>query len=126
MAGLAQGMEYSPLLLMLFIAMVYLVLGIFLDPTGLVLLTVPILLPLFTASGLDKVWLGIMVSKFREIGLITPPVGLNAFVVKGIVGDTIRLGTIFRGLIWFILAEAVVVILLFVFPQIVMYLSNQM
>jgi TRAP-type C4-dicarboxylate transport system permease large subunit len=70
--------------------------------------------------------MGIMVIKFIEIGLITPPVGLNAFVVKGIVGDKISLGTIFRGLTWFMAAEAVVVVLLTVFPQIVMVLPNRM
>jgi TRAP-type C4-dicarboxylate transport system permease large subunit len=70
--------------------------------------------------------MGIMVVKFIEIGLITPPVGLNAFVVKGIVGDSISLGTIFRGLGWFIVAEVVVVLLLTIFPEIVLVLPNRM
>lgn len=126
MAGLAQGMEFSPVLLMVFIGFVYLVLGMFLDPIGLMLLTVPIFLPFFEAAGLDSVWMGIMVIKFVEIGLITPPVGLNAFVVKGILGDSVSIGTVFRGLSWFILAELVVVILLFVFPDIVLFLPNTM
>ena len=126
MAGLASGMEFSPILLMVFIGMVYLVLGMFLDPIGLMLLTVPIFLPFFKAAGLDAVWMGIMVIKFVEIGLITPPVGLNAFVVKGILGDSVSIGTVFRGLAWFVLAEVVVVILLFAFPQIVLYLPETM
>ncbi len=126
MAGLAKGLTFDPLLMMLFVAAVYLVLGCFLDPLGLMLLTVPIFLPFFEALGIEKVWMGIMVVKFIEIGLITPPVGLNAFVVKGIVGDAIKLGTIFKGLIWFMLAELVVVVLLTVFPDIVMVLPNQM
>ena len=119
-------MEFSPILLMVFIGMVYLVLGMFLDPIGLMLLTVPIFLPFFKAAGLDAVWMGIMVIKFVEIGLITPPVGLNAFVVKGILGDSVSIGTVFRGLAWFVLAEVVVVILLFAFPQIVLYLPETM
>ena len=126
MAGVASGMEFSPILLMVFIGMVYLVLGMFLDPIGLMLLTVPIFLPFFKAAGLDAVWMGIMVIKFVEIGLITPPVGLNAFVVKGILGDSVSIGTVFRGLAWFVLAEVVVVILLFAFPQIVLYLPETM
>jgi len=126
MAGLAETMAYSPLLLLFFVATVYLILGMFLDPLGLMLLTVPIFLPFFEATGYDKIWMGIMVVKFIEIGLITPPVGLNAFVVKGIVGDAIPLGTIFKGLTWFIAAELVVVMLLTIFPQIVMVLPNQM
>jgi len=126
MAGLAETMAYSPLLLLLFVGMIYLILGMFLDPLGLLLLTVPIFLPFFEAAGYEKVWMGIMVVKFIEIGLITPPVGLNAFVVKGIVGDKISLGTIFRGLTWFIAAEVVVVVLLTVFPDIIMALPNRM
>lgn len=126
MAGLARGLEVSPILLMMFVAMVYLVLGMFLDPIGLMLLTVPIFLPFFAAAGYEKIWMGIMVIKFVEIGLITPPVGLNAFVVKGVVGDQVPLGTIFRGLSWFILAELVVVVLLVMFPDIVMVLPNRM
>ncbi|WP_157017285.1 TRAP transporter large permease [Mesorhizobium xinjiangense] len=126
MAGLAEAMAFSPLLLLLFVATIYLILGMFLDPLGLMLLTVPIFLPFFEASGYDKIWMGIMVVKFIEIGLITPPVRLNAFVVKGIVGDSISLGTIFKGLIWFIAAEIVVVLLLIMFPDIVMALPNRM
>jgi TRAP-type C4-dicarboxylate transport system permease large subunit len=126
MAGLADSMTYSPLLLLAFVAGVYLLLGMFLDPLGLMLLTVPIFLPFFEATGYDKIWMGIMVIKFIEIGLITPPVGLNAFVVKGIVGDSIGLGTIFKGLAWFIAAELLVVVLLVVFPDIVMVLPNRM
>lgn len=126
MAGLADTMAYSPMLLLLFVATVYLILGMFLDPLGLLLLTVPIFLPFFETAGYDKVWMGIMVVKFIEIGLITPPVGLNAFVVKGIVGDSISLGTIFRGLGWFIVAEVVVVLLLTAFPEIVLVLPNRM
>lgn len=126
MSTLAAGLALDPMMMMIFIAVIYLILGMFLDPLGLMLLTVPIFLPFFEAAGLEKVWVGIMVVKFIEIGLITPPVGLNAFVVKGIVGDKISLGTIFKGLTWFIAAELVVVILLTVFPQIVMVLPNQM
>lgn len=126
MAGLAGVMADSPLMLLLFVGTIYLILGMFLDPLGLLLLTVPIFLPFFEAAGYEKVWMGIMVIKFIEIGLITPPVGLNAFVVKGIVGDKISLGTIFRGLTWFMAAEAVVVVLLTVFPEIVMVLPNRM
>jgi len=119
-------MAYSPLLLLMFVGVIYLILGMFLDPLGLLLLTVPIFLPFFESAGYEKVWMGIMVVKFIEIGLITPPVGLNAFVVKGIVGDKISLGTIFRGLTWFIAAEIVIVVLLTAFPEIVMILPNRM
>lgn len=126
MAGFAEALQVSPVLMLFGIGVVYLILGMFLDPLGLMLLTVPVFSPFFAAAGLDKVWVGIMVIKFIEIGLITPPVGLNAFVVKGVVGDRVGLGTIFRGLGWFIATEVVVIVILTVFPQIVTFLPDRM
>lgn len=126
MANLAADMTWDPLVLMLFVALTYLILGMFLDAIGLMLLTVPIFMPMFQELGTDKVWLGIMVIKFIEIGLITPPVGLNAYVVKGVVGDRVSLNTIFQGLLWFIGAELIVVVLLYIFPQIALVIPQAM
>jgi TRAP-type C4-dicarboxylate transport system permease large subunit len=111
---------------LLIVSAVYLVLGMFLDPMGLLLLTLPIFLPFFQAANLDLIWMGVIVVKFIEISLITPRVGLNAFVVRGVVGDKVPLGTIFRGLVWFLLAEFIIVILLVAFPQISLLIPNSM
>lgn len=121
LADLAGG---NPWLLVLIVGLIYIVLGMFLDPLGLLLLTLPIFLPLFEATEFSLIWFGIIVIKFIEIGLITPPLGLNAFVVKGAVGNSIELGTIFRGLSWFFVAELIVVALLCMFPIIVLFLPN--
>jgi tripartite ATP-independent transporter DctM subunit len=126
MGQLAQEFAYDPLLLLLIVSAVYLVLGMFLDPMGLLLLTLPIFLPFFQAANLDLIWMVVIVVKFIEISLITPPVGLNAFVVRGVVGDKVPLGTIFRGLVWFLLAEFIIVILLVAFPQISLLIPNSM
>ncbi|ROO24520.1 C4-dicarboxylate ABC transporter [Salinisphaera orenii MK-B5] len=123
-ADLAGGSGTSPLMLMFVAGLIYIVLGMFLDPLGLLLLTLPIFLPLFESAGFDMLWVGIMVVKFIEIGLITPPLGLNAFVVKGAVGDLVPLNTIFRGLIWFFAAEIFVLVLLYLFPQIALWLPQ--
>ena len=88
------------------------------------LLTLPILLPMWKAVGLDLIWMGVLVVMLLEIGLMTPPVGLNAFVVKSVVGDQVSLSTIFRGLWWFIAVDVVVVALLVAFPQISLYLPG--
>lgn len=116
----------DPILLVLATSVVYVVLGMFLDPLGLMLLTLPLLLPMFEALNLDLVWLGVLVIKYLEIGLMTPPVGFNVYIVKSVVGDEISLGTIFRGVAWFLGCEVIVVALLVAFPQISLFLPNLM
>jgi C4-dicarboxylate transporter DctM subunit len=116
----------DPVLLVIGTAIIFLILGMFLDPLGLLLLTLPILLPMFENLDLDLIWFGILVTKFVEIGLMTPPVGLNVYAVKTVVGEDVPLETVFKGVIWFLLTEVVVVVLLIAFPQISLYLPNLM
>ncbi len=123
-AGFADFAGGNPWLLLIIVAVIYIILGMFLDPLGLLLLTLPIFLPLFEATGFSLIWFGIIVVKFIEISLITPPLGLNAFVVKGAVGKAIELNTIFKGLTWFFVAELFVVLLLCLFPAIVLFLPE--
>ena len=113
----------SGLFLVLGFSLVYLVLGMFLDPIGIMLLTLPVLLPVAKASGLDLIWLGIVVTKYLEIGLITPPIGLNVFVIRSAAPD-IATGTIFRGITWFVVADLITVGLLIAFPQISLWLPG--
>ena len=126
MSSFLVGMAADPFLVILALSVVFLVLGMFLDPMGLMLLVLPIFLPAFKALGIDLIWMGVIVVKYIEIGLITPPVGMNAFVVKSVVGNAIPLTTIFRGLGWFIACEIVVVGLLLAFPQISLWLPGLM
>lgn len=116
----------EPLVILLGIALVYLFLGMFLDPLGIMLLTLPIFLPLVEAVGINLIWFGIIVAKFLEIALITPPVGLNVFVIKGIVGNEIKTTTIFRGIFWFLVADLVTMLLLISFPAITLWLPRLM
>jgi C4-dicarboxylate transporter DctM subunit len=125
MAGMVSGWAISPLFLILGVSIVYLILGCFLDPLGLLLLTLPVFQPMFAALKLDMIWVGVIIVKYIEIGLLTPPVGLNVYVVKGVVGDKVPLTTIFKGVGWFILAEAVVMTLLIAFPAISTWLPAQ-
>jgi len=83
---------------------------------------VPILLPMWAAVDLDLIWMGVLVVVLLEVGLITPPVGLNAFVIKSVVGDQVPLTTIFRGLLWFVLMDLVVIAILVAFPEISTFL----
>ncbi len=114
----------DPLLLIAAMAAVYLVLGMFLDPIGIMLITIPVFGPLAATAGLDPVWLGVLVVKFVEIGLLTPPVGFQVYVVRGAAGDALPLGTIFRGCGWFLACEVVIVALLIAFPPISLALPN--
>lgn len=116
--------QISPLMLVLGTMAVLLFLGCFLDPIGIMLLTLPVFLPAVEKLHVDLIWYGILLTKLLEIGLITPPVGLNVFVIKGIVGDTIPIETIFRGILWFLVADLICVALLVAFPQIATYLTT--
>jgi tripartite ATP-independent transporter DctM subunit len=116
----------SPMLLLICTSAVYVVLGMFLDSIGLMLITLPLFLPIFKSFHFDMVWFGVLVVKFCEIGLLTPPVGLNVYVIKSVVGDEIPLETIFRGVVWFLVCEVVIVFLLISFPEISLFLPNMM
>ena len=116
----------DPILLVLAASIIYIILGMFLDPLGLLLITLPLLLPMFEALNLDLIWFGVLVVKYIEIGLLTPPVGLNVYVIKSVVGNDISLETIFKGVAWFLVCEIIVVLLLVGFPQISLYLPGLM
>ncbi|MEE9202596.1 MAG: TRAP transporter large permease subunit, partial [Dehalococcoidia bacterium] len=115
----------SPLVILVGILLLYLVLGAFMDAIGMLLLTLPIIFPLSQSLGFDPIWFGILVVIMCEIGLLTPPVGLNIYVVKG-VAPHIPLEDMFRGVIPFVLTMFVVIALLVAFPQIVLILPNTM
>lgn len=112
------------ILLLVGISFIYLVLGMFLEPIGAMLLTLPILLPIIESTGFSLIWFGVLLTKFLEIGMITPPIGLNVFVIKGVVGDLATTSTIFRGILWFLVSDLIVIILLMVFPEIILYLPS--
>jgi len=113
------------MILVLAASLLFLVLGMFLDPLGVMLISLPVILPVFHSVGADPIWLGVIVVKYIEIGLLTPPVGLNVYVVKSALGDRIALGEIFHGVTWFLLCELIIMGLLIGFPEISLFLPNQ-
>ena len=113
------------LLLVLAASLLFLLLGMFLDPLGVMLISLPVILPVFQAVGADLIWLGVIVVKYIEIGLLTPPVGLNVYVVKSALGDSVPLGDIFRGVMWFLVCEVNIMALLIGFPQISLFLPDR-
>lgn len=114
------GIDAPVTLLLLLILVPFLVLGAFIDGISMVLLTMPIVFPITQQLGVHPVLFGVLVVKVVEIGLITPPVGLNAFVVKGSV-EKMALGDVFRGCLPFLVIELLLILLLVTFPQIVLW-----
>jgi tripartite ATP-independent transporter DctM subunit len=121
MSGLPLGDTGILLVILLF----YLVLGCVLDSLAMVLLTIPIVFPIIQALGFDPIWFGIIVVMVVELGLITPPIGMNVFVIKGIARD-VPLESIFRGVLPFVAAQIVLIAILIAFPQIALWLPSTM
>lgn len=126
LAGAMTAAGLTPLMVIAVAGLIYLVLGMFLDPMGLLFLTLPVMLPAFQAVSLDLVLTGILIVKFIEIGLMTPPVGLNVFAVKTLVGPEVPLSVIFRGVGWFLVADIGLIVVLALFPDIVLVLPRLM
>ncbi|WP_339947455.1 TRAP transporter large permease subunit [uncultured Albimonas sp.] len=120
------SIQADRLTLLIGVSLMYLVLGMFLDPLGAMLLTLPVMLPVLDQANIDIIWFGVFLAKFLEIGMITPPIGLNVFVIKGVVGDKVPLTTIFRGIGWFLAADFVAVVLFIAFPEIITWLPQFM
>lgn len=115
-----EGLPLSPHTIMAILLVGYLILGMFMDQLAIIILTVPLTFPLATSLGFDPIWFGVIVTKTVEIGLVTPPMGLNAFVASAQTGEPAH--TVFRGLVPFIIGDLIVLVLLFLFPEIALFL----
>ena len=116
----------SQIILILQLSLMFLLLGCFLDSIGIMLLTLPIILPLLHQADVDLIWFGVILIKLLEIGLVTPPVGLNVFVIKSSLVKLVTLPQIFRGVTWFIFADLITLGLLIAFPLISLWLPSMM
>ena len=111
---------------LLSVAIIYIILGMFIDPIGLLLLTLPLMLPLVDGAGFDLIWFGIIVIKLLEIGLVTPPIGLNVYIIKGALGNLVSLSDAFRGIWWFVAMDIVALVLLITIPALALWLPGIM
>lgn len=117
--------DVSPMVIIFLLLCIYFPLGMFLDAFSMLVITLPIMYPTVISLGFDPIWFGILCVKMCEIGLITPPVGLNVYVIAGIDKQT-PLHEIFKGAWWFVLMEVITTALLFFFPVIVTSLPDAM
>ncbi|HWM48882.1 MAG TPA: TRAP transporter large permease [Xanthobacteraceae bacterium] len=120
-----SGLPLGKTAILLVIIAMYFVLGCLLDSLAMILLTIPIVFPIVKALGYDPVWFGIIVVMVVELGLITPPIGMNVFVIKGMAKD-VPLEAIFRGVTPFIIAQLILIALLIAFPPIALWLPSTM
>ena len=124
LATVVSTLPVNRYVILILILITTLVLGCVMDSMAIVLLTIPVFYPLILELGFDPIWFGILVVRVTEMGLITPPVGLNVYVIKGISGTPMR--TVFKGIYPFLIADLCEVILLIAFPQITLFLPNLM
>jgi tripartite ATP-independent transporter DctM subunit len=119
------GLGLAPYEVLVLIMLMYLVLGCVMDAMAMVILTIPIIFPVITALGFDPIWFGVIIVMTVELGLIHPPVGMNVFVIKSVIRD-VRIGTIFIGVIPFVITDITRLAILIIFPGLSTYLPNHM
>jgi len=117
LAQAIADLDVNRWVLMLLINLFLLVCGCFIPPAGIILMTAPILMPIITAAGFDPVWFGVIVTINMEIGLITPPVGLNLFVINAIVPD-VPTKTVLWGSLPYVICMMLALVILCIFPEI--------
>jgi tripartite ATP-independent transporter DctM subunit len=115
-----QDLSYA--MLMLAIVLIYLFLGMVMEPFGAMLVTLPVFLPIVEAQGLSLIWFGVLVVKLLEIGMITPPVGMNVFVIRAVAAKYASLGEIFKGVTTYLVADVAVIVLIITLPIMVLAL----
>ena len=125
LAEFVLGWDVSPFVVVLILMLVYVLLGCILESMSMIVLTVPVFYPMIQALGFDLIWFGIVVVVVTEISLITPPVGLNVFVLKAVLPD-VKVSTIFKGVTPFWIADIIRLTLIVLFPAISLFLAHMM
>jgi len=124
--GFLTGLDVNRWIVVALVSLIYLALGMMMDAPALLAITLPITHPVMMSLGFDPIWFGIYVVLLVEIGAVTPPVGINCFVVQAASGGRVKLEEVFLGLVPFVLAGFVMLVLLCVFPQIALFLPETM
>jgi TRAP-type C4-dicarboxylate transport system permease large subunit len=128
-ANWVSAFDMPPFAIMGTIILIYFVGGCFMDSLALIMLTIPVFYPVVTGMGFDPIWFGIIIVLVTEMGVITPPVGINVYVVYGMcrkIAPDVTLEEVFKGILPFMLSIVIGIALLFVFPQIILFLPGLM
>jgi tripartite ATP-independent transporter DctM subunit len=119
------GLDVPRVVILIMILAVYIILGTWMEGFSMMVLTLPIVFPIIKALGYDPIWFGVIMVIVLEMGLIDPPVGINVFIVKGLVPD-VPMSEIFAGIVPFWFAMMVCIAILIVFPEIAMFIPDRM
>jgi C4-dicarboxylate transporter DctM subunit len=119
------GLNIPPLAILIIIMIVYFILGCFMDSLSTMIVTLPIIYPVITNLGFNPVWFGVLMIQNLELSVITPPYGMNLFILKGILNDT-SMGEIFRGALWFVAPLVATMAIYIAFPQVALWLPGLM
>ena len=123
LAATIADLDVSRYVIFGMIVLIYGIMGCFMDALAMVMMTVPIFLPIVTNLGFDRVWFGVVIVMVMMMGVITPPVGMNCYVISGVAKD-VPLQTIFKGSVPFVVALLVAIIIVTAAPQIALFLPN--
>jgi len=119
------GLNMSPMLILISIMVFYIIIGCFLDALSILIITMPIVYPLIISLGFDPIWFGILITFSIEMALVTPPYGLNLFVIQATVPD-LKIGDLYRGVSWFLLVDLIRLAILIAFPAVALWLPGMM
>ena len=124
-ANFAAGLTVNRHIILGAIILVYFFLGSIMSSMAMIILTVPIFFPVIMSLGFDPLWFGILIVRVCEVGVITPPVGMNVYIIHGIAKD-IPMSTIFRGIVPFLIADVCHIAMLVAIPQLSLFLPSLM
>lgn len=125
MAEFLVSSSLSPTMIFFLIILMYIILGAIMDTLAMIVVTMPVILPIVSNLGFDLIWFGVILVIVVEMALISPPVGMNCFVLKGVV-PKYRLEDLFKGAVRFMIPIAVLIVILYLFPEIALFLPNMM
>lgn len=125
LANFLTSTNLSPIMILASIILMYILLGAVMDSLAMVVVTIPIVIPVIEALGYDLIWFGVIIVLVVEMALITPPMGMNCFVLKGVTPD-VKLEEIFIGALRFVVPIIVLIVIVILFPEIILYLPNKM
>lgn len=116
----------TPIPVIFAISIVFVILGMFMESISLMLLTIPVILPILESLHINMIWFGIIMIKLLEIGMVTPPFGINIYVIRSALGSEVKLGEVFQGALWFIAMDVLTLIILITFPALSTFLPGLM
>jgi len=125
LSSFISGLQVSRYIILVLILLLYVVLGMLMNIMPMVMLTLPIIFPTIKALGFDPIWFGVIMVIMMEMGQVSPPVGMNVFIIAGMAKE-VPMHKIFKGVLWFIWVEVIMIFLLTLWPDIALVLPNSM